>query len=346
METKIELNSLEFLAIKYYETNITDKEIRIEDITNLFLEELEKMIEKKELINIAIIGQVVKGKSTVMMKIANIINHLIGKEMKLEYICADQYEFGRKVLEEMENICLGVDEYSALEETGWNATIEAKWLEQFSDVQAQRFIHRASCSPRKIIDENASIIIEVIEKDTKTKTTVCLIYFKRTTPMGQRIQLIGSIRLYVGDIIETEWYSRYRKRKFEKMDLINKEGIYQTRHLYFAPTIMSSYESLVKLSIFGRPTKNIIETRIKRELQERKIPISTLAVDHLRVEVQGLIEQKATIDTYKRKIANIKGKITLKQEATSQIKEAEEQLNKDIKRYQRIIEIGKKYMAI
>ena len=70
-KNKMEICTLEFLGIKYFGKDITEEEIRKIDITTIFEEEMKKHIENKELINMAIIGNVTKGKSTVMLKIVD-----------------------------------------------------------------------------------------------------------------------------------------------------------------------------------------------------------------------------------------------------------------------------------
>ena len=85
-KNKMEICTLEFLGNKYFGKDITEEEIRKIDITTIFEEEMKKHIENKELINMAIIGNVTKGKSTVMLKIVQDINKLLGRKMSLDLV--------------------------------------------------------------------------------------------------------------------------------------------------------------------------------------------------------------------------------------------------------------------
>lgn len=80
---KVEISRLEYLALKYAESDMTDEEIRSNDITKDVNYEIDKMFESKEVINIAITGQVASGKSIVMEKFVWDINERLHKKPKV-----------------------------------------------------------------------------------------------------------------------------------------------------------------------------------------------------------------------------------------------------------------------
>lgn len=346
-QTQVEISKLEWLAWKYYEADITDSEIRKEDVTEEFWDEITLMIEKNELINITIQGGVIKGKSTVLCAIVAYVNKILGQKMDLDKICADQYEFGRKTMTDIHDVCIGVDEFSKLETSGWNSTIESSYLDQFSDVQAQRNIHKVAASPNTIMDKNSEIIMRVINKNPKTKETTCLIYYRMFSPTGETIQLIGHVNIDVSDVIEKEWYKRYRDRKFKKMELIFKEGIFHMRDLHFAEVVLGAYRLLEPQCFIEKPNKDVVEGKAKRMLQEKKIPITSLAIEHIKSEVNSLVTQKAAELKYWKQLNKLK---TLtgdqRQILIGGYKMQKEDLSKDIQRYETLIKINKAYESI
>lgn len=299
---KVKINKLKKLAIDYAEITIENKDIRINDITEIFLDELKLIIKNEELINIQIIGQVTTGKSTLGMKLLKEINNILKKPTTLKNICADQLEFGQKIKDKtINNMCIMIDEWNALSESGLNATVEQKFLRQFSEVQAQRYIHRIGCSPTTIIDELAEIIIDIIGIDKRNKTTTALISYKIFDAIGERTQLIGHIKINVSDIFEETWWKRYRKKKFEKMNLLIEEGIKDIRELKYAEIILEVRKKLINLARLGLVNKEIIVNYVEKIRRENKEILSILTSDDIITKIKGLLE----ITKQKEKLINI-----------------------------------------
>lgn len=229
MQEKIyaKINTLEKMAKEYYTKGIPDEEIAEQDITTIFLDEIPFIIEN-EVLSIGIIGKTKSSKSSLMMLLLKyFLNNYYNQKIELWNICAEQYEFGRKIMdEEIHDTILGIDEFGALEETGYNATIEQKYLEQFSDLQAQRNIGRIMCAPRKIFDINANIIIKIISKDTARFLTHTNIYYKIETPNYTHTQLIGRATFNLQKIIiEKDGWKQLKKdykKDWEKYKKLTK----------------------------------------------------------------------------------------------------------------------------
>lgn len=346
VQEQVEISKLEYLAWKYYETDTPDSEIRKNDITEEFWQEFKYLATNKELCNIQLNGGVIKGKSTIMCLLVWEGNNLLNNPMGLDKICADQYEFGKKTQTQIQNVYIGIDEFSRLETTGWNATIESAYLDQFSDVQAQRQIHKIACAPNQLIDKNSEIILRVINKNIKSQTTTCLCYYRMFSPTGETIQLIGHVVFDVSKVIKQKWYEQYRTRKFAKMELIYKEGIYHMRELHFASVVLGSYHSLEPECYIHKPTKDVVEGRAKRLLQEQKIPITSLAIEHIKAEVNSLVVQKYAELTYYKRLKKMKIDKNERDIIINAYKQQKEFLRQDVGRYEKLVEINKKYEAI
>ena len=196
---------------------------------------------KNEIVSKGIIGQTKSSKSTLMIWLGNLISKkYFNKEWTINQIFADQFEFGRKVTDHNLHHCIiGIDEYGAMEETGANATIEAKHLEQFSDLQAQREIHRIGCSPRHIMDKNATVILKIVSKDPEEFKTHALVYYKIEAPDMWYTQLIGRVEFCIKDAMfsNESWkkflndykkeYPEYKKFKQKNNQKATINGFWQ-----------------------------------------------------------------------------------------------------------------------
>lgn len=205
-----ELRTFQYLANKYVEELTTETEIAEQDQTEILHKELEEYIKRKLLINITIIGNVRQGKSTTGFTLGNEILQLLHKyketkenQFTMKNIARDQQEYSKKMRDPNTNHTIIVtDEHNELEEGGENVTIERQLNRVFSDVQAARYVHRISISPREIIDENSDIILEVLATDRTKKTTYCKIYY-RLLKAGQIYQqIIGHCIINVAETIK------------------------------------------------------------------------------------------------------------------------------------------------
>lgn len=291
-QTQVEINALEKIARDNSESTMTDEEIRKIEVTDILFQEIQETIKAKELINIQILGEVIHGKSTLALFWGDFVNMLLGKEMTIKYIARDQIEFLRKTREEGEkynHAAIVIDEFSSLGEVGANATTDEAALNHFSDLMAQLYLHRISCAPKTITDPNANIILEVINKDTKTKTTICLVYYRLFKVDREIIQLIGHANIYVGDILNRKWYKEYRERKFKRMELVNKYGIKDEREIEQAKTILKVYEDLKQLARMGLVKRDTVSNFIEVERRKEKNIYSIITTEDLINKTYGIL---------------------------------------------------------
>lgn len=396
------INQLEKLARDYRRKAISDEDIEQNDITDIVLNELPSIL-KNEIFNMSINGKTRSSKSTLMIWFLNyILTNLMNEKLELWHICAEQFEFVRKVMDHnIHDTIMGIDEYGAMEESGANATIEQKMLEQFSDLQAQRQIHRIYCSPRSTIDRNSNIMIKIMAKDTDKLTTHCLVYYKVEAPNEWYIQLIGRMSINISDIMFTEkswkqfekdyqkdinqketigqnWekikekyklkefemtmdekgkehqpygtyqheiYHRYRKRKFLKMQLLNKHGIAHMRDMVFADITLHAYNKLEGLCGITPITKDNIESKINQKLREIKYPLTIYAMEVVKSNVASLISDKKTIQQLK--ISLIKKKMGEdRTRIQTAIDETQKSLNEGLNEVTNLIIINKEYNSV
>lgn len=182
-ETQIKTDVFKYLYLQQKNKVIPEEEKMNRNLTTPFFEIwIPDKIQANELINMTIRGVVREGKSTVAATIMAYINQQIKKIKKNEAptieknnlnqcIVSDQLEFTRLISQKMKHICIQIDEFNKMAETGVNATTEQALFAYYSDVFAANYVHRILCTPSAIVDANCSIYLEVIGRDLETKTT-------------------------------------------------------------------------------------------------------------------------------------------------------------------------------
>ena len=130
------------------------------------------------------------------------------------------------------DICVGVDEYDELGETGGNSSIDAKALNHYSDLHRAHYIHKVACSPKDTMDKNCIIILDVMGADKKHKFTRCWVYYNLFYNQMERAQLVGYIDIDVSHVLKTQFYKAYEKRKMHRLSLNSKYGIRHERDIY------------------------------------------------------------------------------------------------------------------
>lgn len=400
------INTLEMMAREYHTKNVSNEEIEKVDITETVLAEIPYILSG-EIFNMNIQGKTKSSKSTLMMWFLQYISkRYMGKDLELMQICAEQFEFTRKITDPtIRDTIMGIDEFGAMETSGANATMEEKMLEQFSDLQAQRNIHRIFCSPRTSIDKNSNIMIKIMAKDSTKLLTHCLVYYKVEAPNEWYIQLIGRASFNMSDILFTKeswakfvkeyksdikqnetmgenwtrirnkyglnsqqsefeettdengrihkpyglWmhpiYHRYRKRKFLKMMLLNKEGIAHMRDMVFADITLTTYDRIKDLCGVVSITKDIIESKISARLREIKYPLTIYAMEVVKGSVNSLITQQKTIQQlYIKMIKTRMG--PERQKLANAIEETKKSLENELNEKRNLIRINEEYNGI
>lgn len=316
-------------AIKYIDKPVDEEDIVVNDYTEMFFAELSEQLREGRILTINIGGNRREGKSTVGFFLLFWIHKelkKIGKIPKYEKVglynvARDQQEFSEKIVDPRltHNVIL-TDEWNELENTGENVTVERALQKNFSDIQAVRYIHRVSCSPKDLVDENTDIILEVIPTvRDKSFITKLRLYYRFLLGGDVRTQLIGHININVGEVIKN-WekkirpimekrpemiteeekkiiddnimidpFVEYNVRKMQKINLLTKEGIFRPRELKYSALIYDIIQRLRPMASYGKITKDTIRNHVERAFKEQKIPFSFLGIHFAIERVYGLL---------------------------------------------------------
>lgn len=354
-KTIYKTNKLFLKALRLIDGVRTDEEIAKDDITELFYDELMKIIENNELVNINVNGTVAKGKSTVAMALGQwILQNHYGREIQIEDIARTQIEASKMMRNpKLHDTVVVIDEWDTMEEGGENATAERGLMKQMSDVHAQRNNHKISCSPKEDTDANADIYIEIIQANKKAKKTLCYVYFKIFKGGIEHKQIIGYIEVDVNNVINKKFYEEYRKRKFEKMNLITEKGIFRPRTLDYSKIIWLTTQNLKKFAENGEIDRELIKFYIKKFAKDEKIPDTMLGRNEWVEDVIGLLTPYKQIHKQEKKIAMLKKQrlkesdnviLTLKIESCyNLIKQMKETIDEQTKHMIELIRIAKDY---
>lgn len=347
---EIKISKLKKLALDNLESVRTDDDIRKDNVTELLEWEIEDKLKYNELINCQIVGQVTSGKSTLATQFALEINRKLKRKMDMTYICFDQIEYLRKMKDEkLGKVCLQIDEWNAMGETGLNATTEQNLISYYSDIQAQRFIHRISCSPSTVMDNNADIILEVLSADKPAETTSYLVYYRIVRPHEILLQLCGHGTKKVSETLNCDFYQRYREKKFKKMDFLIKHGIKDVREIYYAKVILQVFTELQFTAKVINVNRDIISNYVEKIRRSEKEIFSILTSEDIIRKTQGLLGLHRQIYLIGKKAETIKQQNTemaLARELEENFKKLKETRDLIITDYTNLVEIGNKYQNI
>ena len=295
-------------------------------------------INHKELVNISIRGEPGTGKSVVALTLFDETNTLLEKKYKKNIdryhnIASDQNEFLRLSKDDEQNICVEIDEISAMSNTGANASTEAAEFQFYSDLCRVLYKHRIACSPINVLDTNAFVILDIMGKDEENQRTQVMIIYRNL--LDGNYTRLGSAWIDVSETLKQKWYKRYEKKKLMRIELMIKHGIRDIRELEFAQVALAVIKDLEPIIMTGEridllPT---IKMRIMLEMQRRyKRPISYVAEDEMIKPITAVLggraawrkagksntnkgvesqAQKILRETYEALIINLKMKVNI-----------------------------------
>lgn len=357
--TEVEDSRVEVSPLKYDYYKLRDELIKEEDAMNInktddFKLFLETEVKTKGIINIAIVGDVGGGKSTGAIAIMNDINEIIEKIHnkkinRLKSIFSDQTEFLRFISSDTRDVCVVIDEFSRMAETGFNATTEIALFNYYSDVFAQKFMHRISCSPSVVMDMNCNVILTFLGKDIEKEVSKFKLEY-RSSSEGFRKITLGHVDIDVSKVLHTDFYKEYRKKKFERMDLLDKHGVRDIRELEFSEITLATYNELkdVCSDINKGDLSDMILATISRVMRERKRIYSSLTTTEIQSRCKNLLSIKKAIIQTQRKV---KKEIEKPNEGISEVlrqslQKQAEILNKELDEEERKFKIYKEYLRI
>jgi len=392
LKNKFKTNSFYYYANEYRKNITEEEEIEKIDMTDVFYREVELMIKENELINIQINGRVRLGKSTEAIQIGLHIFELLKKagmrskkdKFSIKNIARDDQEYSKIMrMEDTRFTVIVTDESNELEKGGENSSVEQQLQRVFSDVQAGRYVHRVSCAPKDIIDQNADIILEIVSVDKVKKVSHNKLYYRLAYGGSECIQLLGYVNIYVGDLINNwenkvkkvyfkarkdkkdekiinywlkkDFYVQYMMKKYEKMELITKEGIFRPRILDYAESMIEVIEKLKPLTrMTNIINQNIVRNYVKITSRKYKIPLSIIGEELASREIFALLDLYKGFHKISKDINGVdnqlaKGKMTITEHAfkLKDMQKMRDELFSAIKmqedEYKRYSEIQKRY---
>ncbi len=350
-EEEVKVDVIKALYYKKRDSFEDDSESLQWDITDEFYYALSDKVENHELINIAIKGEVSGSKSTSAIALLNHISNILERRCKkkinrFKHIFADQTEFLRFINTEETDVAIVIDEFSRMAETGLNATTEIALFNYYSDVFAQKFVHRISCSPATILDLNANIILEYVGKNVEKRLSKFILRY-RNTAEGFREYTLGCVYINVSEIIDEEYYVKYRKKKFDRMALLDKHGVRDIRELEFSDIIIDVVDDLREYVTDGDKStlSDLVLASISRICREKKRIYSIITTNEIASRCKNLLCLHT--DYYKAKIKMEKGKSETEREMyKKKIKKILEVLGKEIDENIRKRDIYEEYLKV
>lgn len=298
-EKPIKVNPLYRMYRDIKDRMITADNVSNQNITPELLDYIGFQIDHKKLINMAVIGEVAHGKSAVACGICALIIDRLNKYLKLKNpkemdiynVCSDQLEFSRKAHDiNNVNTCFVIDEDNKMSYVGANATTEKARLTSFSEVQAQRYIHRIYCSPSSVADDQSRVILQVINYDEEECFTRFLVWYRNSEPYGDDMRIIGYADLQLVHILKSSWYETYRKKKFKKMDLINDAGIDDIRDFEQAKIILEIYEENKALAKYQMLKISDLNLAVKQAVRKQKSRSSLILKEEFIRDIKSILD--------------------------------------------------------
>lgn len=289
----VKVDKLKLLYMDVRDKLVREGELLANNITNIFWDNLYKKVKYKELINIAVIGEVATGKSTVGMEIMRRVNGYVtegDKKREIDHysmIFSDQTEFIRFIHKDVRNVCVLIDEFNRMAETGLNATTETHLFDFYSDVFAQKNVHRVNCAPSTIADNNTTIILEVIGTNRDEKNTKCKLKYREVTE-GQPVML-GIVDIDVSKVLEEDYYRRYRLKKFKRMELLDSHGVRDIRELEFSGLVLQTFSELRDIAEIQKVSHELVLSTVTSVVRNNKRIYSILTHNEIATRVKSIL---------------------------------------------------------
>ena len=361
------------------------------NMTPLYFKEIEREIANGEIVKQQINAKPRQAKSTEGIALAIWILNLVrkyypkecgDKQFSMSNIARDDQELAKMMRNpDLMFSIIMIDENNALEETGENATTEMAQKEVFSDVQAGRYVHNIYVCPEKVMDKNVDI--KLIIRNREKGLIHNYLYYK--LPLVGWV-FLGYVDVDVSKLIENwetrvkrrfyqylkdkdengrkfieywmkrDFYVEYQVKKYEKMELMNREGVLRPRELDYAYIVLEVIEKtkglveLMPLSQLRLPVRSYVEMEFHRE----KIPSSMVGIQMTTERVLSVLTLISTKRSIKLKISDYwhkfnKGKMSDNDynKAVAELKKHEEEIDNlviiqinELKRYK---EVNEKY---
>lgn len=148
-----------------------------------------------------------------------------------------------------------------------------------------------------------------------------------------------------------QWYTKYRKRKFARMDLLDKHAVRDVRELRGAEIREKVIEELKDLTANGKKVPNeLIRATIEIVLQKNKMIYTMLARENIADPIRGILNLLSSINENKIKRDRVNLEKIEGQEKydfyTKVIKKEEEKLKQLLEFNRKLVKILEEYESI
>lgn len=327
-DAKVAIPNMLYWALKYSSKPTDESEIQKIDMTPLFYQDIMHFFKNNDVVRVGIKGIVRGGKSTEGIALAQSLFRM-GQEcgtidgrkrFTINNVLRSQHEYDKVIRNpEVSNTLMLVDEFAQADETGENITLLQAIRKQMFDVQAARYIHTISLSPDTLIDDSINVILEVVQADKEKMITRNWLYYNLHKGGAQYMQLLGYVDVYVGDLIavfkrnnmeklfykenksseelakiqeirKIDLYTDYMYRKFEKMDIMNKEKIYREREMDYAECALAVIDDLKPFCQLGMVTTKVIDSYVRIHTRRLDLPQTILGSKLMNDRIEGTIQ--------------------------------------------------------
>lgn len=268
-----------------------------------------------------------------------------------DYITYDEVEFNELIMKNVED-CIGViDELNEMNTGGDNTTVVRQIYISNAEVNAQKFVYRFCATPRvnSFYEHTSLLVFRSIGMDRANKLNYWIVYYN--DPADTEKYPIGLYISDISEILEEKWYQKYKKKKFARMNLLNKHGVRDVRELRNAKVILQVFNALKDSTKFGTKIKTeTISGQIDLVLHREKLIYTSLAKANTLEPIKALISLKHAIELYKieqGKLNPEKPNFREKYEMYKElIKRDEKTLNDLVEFREKLVKILNEYEAI
>ena len=142
----------------------------------------------------------------------------------------------------------------------------------------------------------------MVGKDIRKATNRGKVYY-RDIQTGRNV-LLGFCDIYVGDTLKKEYYLKYRKKKFLRMDLLQSHGIRDIRELEFAGIVVEGVLELKNIARINKVPLATITVKLQEIIRKHKKVYSMITSKELEVRVKGILDNYSEMKKIEEGIKN------------------------------------------
>ena len=219
-----------------------------------------------------------------------------------KYIVSDEVEFNELIMKGLTNCSVALDELNDMNSGGDNTTVVRQIYVTNSEVNAQRYVYRGCATPRanSFYELTSLLVFRFVGRNDAEKKSYWMVYYN--SPEDTQKYPLGVYESYVGDIMDMKWYGKYREKKFQRMDLMDKHAVRDKRELRNSWIILEVYNELSTLTKMGsKVPAELIKSTIEVILQKNRLIYTMLAKENFAEPLRGLLNLEASINANKMK---------------------------------------------